>query len=352
MGMESNMRKETCQAVLGMYKRLRTKTYNNHYHLIAEYMTDENLRCFGDSVMGEEVLLWASHKLALNSLYLFWERILRNRKCFSDAFIASIWYEMFISCKDRRHQHPVEENGTESDFGWQEIGPNDLAKSIITSPYLLDNSTVINRYCQARKQGWETLRYIRVGRQWNTLPGWNGVRQEIAEDCAPGFGIKRTMMGCRLTFSIIAEILDCGAFGIFRHLLENELQELEEAVPLEEIACHVVAQFPDSQAIPVLDILEEARPGIVGGFHDVFGQNLLWYELTNVRTCWFHPNCQLTTYLLEHGCSPDAPMNIGLSWRNLTNALDDQKKSFLWGRKFSPRLKLMEQSQPNIWNKK
>ena len=61
MGMESNMRKETCPAVLGMYKRLRTKTYNNHYHLIAEYMTDENLRCFGDSVMGEEVLLWASH---------------------------------------------------------------------------------------------------------------------------------------------------------------------------------------------------------------------------------------------------------------------------------------------------
>ena len=352
MGMDNLMKKETCPMVLGMYKRLRTKPYNNHYRLIAEFMTDENLRCFGNSVMGEEVLLWASHRLALNSLYLFWERILRNRKCFSDAFIASIWYELFISCKDGMHQHPVEENGAESDFGWQEIDPNDLARSIITSPYLLDNSTVIHRYCQARKHGWETLRYIRAGRQWNTLPRWNGVRKEIAEDSVPEFEIKRAMLGCRLTFSIIAEILNCGALGIFRHLLEHELKELEEAVSLEEIACYVVAQFPDRQAIPVLDILEKTRPGIVGGFHDVFGQNLLWYELTNVRTCWFHPNCQLTAFLLEHGCSPDTPMNIGLSWRYLTNALDEKQKSFLWERKFWTPHGPKEQSQPNIWEKK
>ena len=80
MGIDSKMRSATSPAVLGLYKRLRTKRYNNSYRLIAEYMSDENLLEYGKSPLGEELLLWASHKLEHNSMYIFWERILRNRQ--------------------------------------------------------------------------------------------------------------------------------------------------------------------------------------------------------------------------------------------------------------------------------
>lgn len=350
MGMDNLMKKETCPAVLGIYKRLRTRPYNNHYKRIAEHMTDDALQAIGASTTGAEVLLWASHKLAMNSLYLFWERILINRKCFTDNFIAAIWLEMFTACGDLNHQHPVERDGTESDFWWQDGIENDLPDSIITSPYLLESPTVIRRYCQARKNGWETLRYTRGGRQWSTLHSWKAIRKEIEEDSVPGFEMGRTMLGSRLSFSIIAEILNSGAWKIFRYLLENDLEELEKNVPLEEIACHAVSQFPDKEAIEVLNILEEIRPGITGNFRDAFGQNLLWYGMSNPRSCWFHPNCRLTAFLLDHGCSPELPTNIGLSWRFLTDSLTDRHKDSLWRSRITVNRNLAEE-QPNLWSK-
>ena len=348
MGIDSKMRSATSPAVLGLYKRLRTKRYNNSYRLIAEYMSDENLLEYGKSPLGEELLLWASHKLEHNSMYIFWERILRNRQWFSDAFLASIWYELFIDCGNENHQHPVEADGSENDFSWHENDLDRMSKSVITSPYLLDSRTVINRYCQARKEGWKTLRYLRAGRQWMMLPCWESVRKELNGDFVPGFEIGRAMLGGNLSFSLIAEILNQNAWHIFRHLLENNLDELERVVPLEEIACHAVAQFPDGRAIPVLEMLEETRPGLIAGFRDAFGQNLLWYEMANPRTCWFHPNCRLTPFLLELGCSPEHPTHIGLSWRFLTNSLTDKNKCHLWGRCWSIN-KLLPEEQPNIW---
>lgn len=83
---------------------------------------------------------------------------------------------------------------------WQE--------AIITSPYLLESPAVIRRYCQARKNGWKTLLYTRCGRQWNTLHSWISIRKDIEEDSVPGFEMGRTMLGSRLNFSIMAEILN------------------------------------------------------------------------------------------------------------------------------------------------
>jgi hypothetical protein len=313
-------------------------------------MTDENLQAIGQSVHGEEILLWVSHKLAHNSQYLFWERILQNRHCFSEQFLAAIWYELFIDCGNHNHQHPVEADGTENDFKWDERDLERLSHSVITSPFLLDSATVIERYCQARKEGWQTLRYLRAGRSWRMLPNWANVRKHLADDDVPGFGISRTFVGGCISFSLIAEILNCRAWQIFRHLLENELEELEKAIPLEEIACYLVSQFYDREAIPVLEMLETVRPGIIAGFRDAFGQNLLWYEMANPRSCWFHPNSNLTAFLLQHGCSPESPTHIGLSWRFLTNSLSDKQKSHIWRRRWSANKQLPEE-QPNIWEK-
>ena len=356
MGIEIRMKTETCPAVLGLYKRLRTKTYNNHYKLIAEFLTDESLKEIGSSLMGGEILIWASHKLAHNSRYLFWERILGKRQFFSDSLIADLWYELFTDCGNANHQHPVEADGTESDFAWEDIEVEQLRSSVITSPLLIDSPTVRHRYCQTRKTGWETLRYLRAGgRQWRMLPRWTGVRSEIRGDNVPGFEMGRVMLGCGLFFSLVAEILDNGAWKIFRHLLENDLEEMEAIVPLDEIACHVVSQFPDSRSIPALELLDEFRPGLVGQFTDAFGQNLLWYGMHNPSTCWFHPGCKLTAYLLAQNCLPEAPTNIGLSWRFLTDGLSRENKDSLWRRKFPAMLpgheKLAEE-QPNLWSKK
>jgi len=356
MGIESRMKAETCPVVQALYKGLRTKKYNNPYKAIAEFMSEEALKAIGRSQMGEEILLWASHKLAHNSKYLFWSQLLEHRHCFSENFIFSIWFALFIDCGNSKHQHPVEADGTENDFGWEDIDVEQLRNSVITSPLLIDSSTVLHRYCQAQKPGWKTMRYLRAGgRQWRTLPGWAGVRSDIEGDNVPGFEMGRVMRGGGLSFSLIAEILNNGANKIFRHLLENDLEELEAAVPLEEIACHVTAQFPDQYSVPVLELLEEVRPGIVGQFRDVFGQNLLWYGMHNPLTCWFHPQCKLTAYLLEKGCSPDAPTTVGLSWKFLTDSLTNEHKDWLWLRKFSA-MKLeyeqLEEQQPNLWSKK
>ena len=185
---------------------------------------------------------------------------------------------------------------------------------------------------------------------WKTLPAWANVRDALIDDNVPGFGIRRTLMGGNLSFSLIAEILNRKAWKIFRHLIENDLEELEKAIPLEEIVCHVVSQFFDKEAIPVLEMLEEARPGIIAGFRDALGQNLLWYGMANPQSCRFHPNCQLTAFLIQHGCSPDHLTHIGLSWDFLTNSLSDKQKSHIWGKRWSAN-KLLSEEQPNIWER-
>ena len=351
MGMDERMRGETSPVVLGLYRRLRTKTYNNHYRLIAEFLTDAGIRDIGRSPLGEDTLLWASHKLAQNSRYLFWERILQNRHCFSEQFLAAIWYELFTDCGNRNHQHPVEADGTENDFDWHgDLNLERLATSVITSPRLLDSATVVRCYCQARKEGWKTLRYLHAGRSWRTLHIWENLRQELEEDFAPGFELRRTMLGICPSFSLLVCIINCRAWNVLRNLLSNCLTEVEKVVPLEEIACHAVAQLPDDTAITVLEILETVRPGIIAGFRDAFGQNLLWYEMANPRTCWFHPDCRLTAFLLKHGCSPDHPTHLGLSWRFLTDSLGDQSKKLIWNRRTAVNKKLTEE-QPNLWAK-
>lgn len=350
MGLHNLIRTETCLPLLGLYNRLRPKTYNNSCSLIAEFLTDDALAAIGGSKVGEDVLLWASHKLEQNSRYLFWERILCNRGRFSDAFIASIWYEVFTDYSNAHCQHLLERDGTVSDFGWRDLNPAELAESVITSSNLLDSPAVIQRYCQARKHGWETLRYLGAGRQWNTLPGWKNVRQDIHDDCVAGFAMERTMLGNTLSFSIIAEILECGAWKIFRHLLEHELEVIDKLFPLEEIACHAVAQFSDSRAVAALEILEDARPGLTGQFRDALGHNLLWYGMHNLRSCWFHPDSKLTAFLTEHGCSPELPTHIGLSCRFLTDSLTDKNKALIWRKRRSVN-KHLAAEQPNLWGK-
>ncbi len=113
-------------------------------------------------------------------------------------------------------------------------------------------------------------------------------------------------------------------------LLEND-KIPDEVIPLSELCCLLVANFPDAKAVPMLEIIEEVKPGTVGAVRDAFGRNLLWYAIHNLETLWFASDCvtSVTRFFREHGCDPENANQAGITWIDLCETLnDDQKKHF------------------------
>ena len=54
-----------------------------------------------------------------------------------------------------------------------------------------------------------------------------------------------------------------------------------------------------------------------------------------MKTGWFHPDCKLTPFLLEHGCDPLNTNQIGLSWQEITNGLPPKLKVQMMRRRYN-----------------
>lgn len=248
-----------------------------------------------------------------------------------ETFFHKVWFNCFHDCGDI-HFQLIKIGDKVWRFGTTPGDPEVLSACALTDELLIDNRTVLHRYCQVQKKGWEYLRYIdgRIYRHLK-LPGM--LRQAILDDSPEAFAIAMDMCGVKLSFSLLAWIImlvkkddlgnydsRIGSLKILKSLLQDR-KAFEKVIPLDEFLCLCTCRFFDDAAMALLETAEELYPGCIKNCRDAFGRNLLWYLVHNQLTAWYHPYCKLTGYLLEKGCDPDNATTCGLTWRYLTDNL-------------------------------
>ncbi len=257
---------------------------------------------------------------------IFWRTVFENRDCIPHDELLKLWFNFFDSyykAEKIKGQYFREQNDYVVPWNW----PHKLATRAITHPLLIDNPIVCDLYAQARKPGYRFIRCI-TGRSVQTLSISKELEKALVEDDVPTFEILRLIEQEKINYSLLERILLEKSTSILRHLLEDDLIP-KDVISLEEICCTCAAMFPDSYSVPLLNTIEEARPGTIKSVTDEFGRNLLWYALHNRLTGWFHPNCKLTPFLLEKGCNPNNQNQVGISWREVTDGLTPSQKTTL-----------------------
>lgn len=272
------------------------------------------------------------NRLEIGCRFDFWRIVFENRNHVPQSELLRVWYDCLNDRGCQSFQRVSTENGYE-DFGNIVIDSERQKRSVISEPLLIDDPVVSFRYCQVQKPGWQKLQYIH-GRRHQTLKLPDVVREAIHEDNVPIFAMHLDMSRRGVPFSMLMEVLDNGAVGIFRYLMENKMVD-DNVITPAELCCFLTAWFQDDISVPMLSILDEIQPGLVKGVTDVFGRNLLWFAVQNMKTGWFHPNCKLTPFLLEHGCDPQNANQIGLTWQMVTDGLPKELKIQMMRRRYN-----------------
>ena len=191
----------------------------------------------------------------------------------------------------------------------------DLANSILTEPLLVDNLAVMERFCQIRKPGWESLQYI-LGRKWRKPVLYDGMMEAIELHRTAEFGIKWDMFAMRrVSFALMAEVIDEAATGIFKYLLEK-IPEKNTAM-LEALSFHIVAHSSATTAPHLLRAIEAVHPGTLRQVHDYWGRNLLWYAIHNPDFAMSPRDRPFMAFLREAGCDTDNRNQLGLRWQEV-----------------------------------
>lgn len=270
--------------------------------------------------------------LEQGSRFAFWKMLFENRRHIPQEELRDIWYDCLNDRGCLSYQKVITPNGFE-EYNANIRNPLQLADSIITDPILIDNPIVSYRYSQAKKPGWRKIQYIH-GRRHQTLRIPDSMRQAIQEDNLPVFAMGLDILGKEVSFSLLAEVLEANAVGIFHHLLENRMLQ-PSVISLPELCCYLTAGFRDSISIPLLSAMDDVYPGLLKDVRDDFGRNLLWYAVQNMKTGWFHPNCRLTPFLLEHGCDPRNETVIGLTWQSVRDGLPLELRAQMMRRRYN-----------------
>ena len=270
--------------------------------------------------------------LETGSRFDFWRIVFENREFISREELLQVWYD----CLDDRGSHSFQRVNIPNGFDEYASGvenPEKQRNSVITNQLLIDDPIVSFRYCQVHKPGWQRFQYIH-GRRHQTLKMPDAMRKAIHEDSLPVFAMHLDMVGRKISFSLLTEILENKAVSIFRYLLENKMVA-DDVITLSELCCYLTAWFQDGISVPMLTVMDELQPGLIKSVTDVFGRNLLWFAVQNMKTGWFHPDCKLTPFLLEHGCDPLNTNQIGLSWQEITNGLPPKLKVQMMRRRYN-----------------
>ncbi|MBQ7694858.1 MAG: hypothetical protein IJT50_07010 [Lentisphaeria bacterium] len=257
----------------------------------------------------------------------FWKRIFQLREHIPAPERFHFWFSCMIDRGGLLVSEPRIIKGREYTVA---VAPDpELLWTLpLTDEMLIDNPLVCRTYSEARKPGWEILRYI-AGRRAALQKMPERMRQAIADDNAETFMIYRDMSGKNLSYSLLVEIMRKGAAKIFAELVKGG-EVFEHVIPPEELCVCCASQLEDAVSIPLLEIVEGKFPGILKNVRDDWGRNPLWYAAANRRTAFFHPFCRLTPFLLKHGCDPENENQLGLSWRRMLTGLSlSQKKRLL-----------------------
>lgn len=292
----------------------------------------------------------------------FWRMVFENRERIPKNELLAIWFDCFRDRPRSICETKVETPEIMLEFKHRLAKPGKnrpsveelkeikeqrnklLATSVITNPLLIDNLTVRYRYCQLKKNGWEMLRHAEGGRMMTVkLP--DALQQAIRNDDIPTFCLNLNLCGKSITISLLEEIMRYGGPKIFSYLVEENMIK-PNVFPLPELCCFIVTHFKDAVSIPLLTALEEHIPGLLKNVKDAFGRNLLWYEMYNWETAWFHPNCKLTSFLLEHGCDPNNENHLGMSWQFVTDNLTMKQKTYLLEKRYKNCCFALQNEQP------
>lgn len=295
-----------------------------HFSEIASYLTADVLAVLGARNPVGISLLKLNQRICVGSKIDFWYTIFRSRSVLPKETLLEIWYE----CYNERSQYMfVDTENGRMYLGKRSKNPRQLVAHPITDPLLIDNFNVSTRYCQAKKTGWEVLRYRSpVGRRSQSLACSDPLISAIQDDSVPEFCMMMNMTGRQVSFSLLYAIIkEQHAFQIFRYLLLENLIP-ERVISLAELSAWFTMEFDDKDALTLLSAIEEKQPGFLKSFRDVWGRNLLWYVTYNSLTIWFHPDCRLTNFLLDCGCDQENENQLGLSWYYIKVNLPIEKK--------------------------
>lgn len=328
---------------------------------IKELLTPEVLKSAADNEKFSVYKLDSRISFYSAERHDFWQRMLQLRNCLRPRELLNLWYYIVsdrtsphhqcirIPLQHKRKPLPKElkcnsylQDMMKTDYRVYFIdGKLDmddkklLCDSSLTDALMIDNPAVINRYCQVKKPGFEMLRYV-FSRRAAAQRMPEKMRQAIIDDNAEAFMIYKDISGIKLTYSLLAEIMENRAFRIFAGILEDR-DILKRVIPVEELAACCTIQFEDPASTAFLECIENAYPGTIKNARDIWGRNLLWYAVYNRKTAFIHPSCKLTELLLRHGCDPDNQNQLGFSWRYMVKNLDLCQKKSLWARCFSKK---------------
>ena len=195
--------------------------------------------------------------------------------------------------------------------------------SIASNPLLVDNYYMRCWYVQMKQPGWNFLHCMDKRRTANIKIS-SELQSALDEDNVPLFEMRRNLEGRRMCFSLLMRIINGGKWSIVKHLVANDGIP-KDVMTVEELCCYCMAWFNEELGWPLLEAIEEARPGFLKNVHDFLGRNLLWYAVFNDNIAWFQKDCILTSFLLEAGCDPDNQNQLGLSWREVTSDLTPEQ---------------------------
>ena len=239
------------------------------------------------------------------SKLLFWKTVFENRDLIPREELRKVWYTSFMDGELRLGDT---------------VGVSRL-ESVRQNPLLIENRWVLSKYVEAKKPGWRGLRWFA---DWSkrvvTLNFSPRMEDALQEDDPVRFLMLSDMEGVGVSASFLITLMLQQKHAILRALIVNN-RIPKNVMLLEELCIFCAANFADNQSVPLLGFFDKISPGILRRTHDVFGRNLLWTAVFNKYTGWFHPNCQLTPFLLEKGCDPDNRNPLGLTWREITDNL-------------------------------
>ena len=198
---------------------------------------------------------------------------------------------------------------------------------------LYDHPAVRDWLCQTRHEGWEDLRCSDphfFGRDALKLFKTDADRQAleaIDRDSPSGLLMPLAIAGRRLPASYMQAVLQKKAVKIVMTLLGDapNLSFFRWITP-KQLFFYVCANWNNDETIPLVELLEKKKPGLVKNSADAFGHDALWYTLyqrdrfNRATEAARRITDPLDQKLIELGCDPDRENDLGLSCNDLAVA--------------------------------
>lgn len=159
------------------------------------------------------------------------------------------------------------------------------------------------------------------------------LQEAILADDPARFAITRTMCNKQLSKNLILHLIYENAI----HIILANFAAVKRHVPLDELAFFCVLSLNLDFSMPLLAEIDKSVPGTLRDARNIFGNNALWYLFYRNESS-SHPSDdedatdtdRIETLLLEHGCDPDQPNCLELTYNAIKAAARAILRDALW----------------------